>query len=180
MALRVYLHGARETFKSFSWVSICADMALCSNVTSSRAMFGQPVNGREDIHGDVLGNGADVGFGFFREKVIIGPKHKERRQESRRISTTLQENTALIGMHSVISLKKKKPSREEAVRPNTVTENWRSWWRDTKPQEGNECPTARNDLGFGSVDCLKERTETFGSHCLKLKRKSGAASSCLN
>ena len=27
----------------------------------------QPVNGREDVHGDVLRDGADVGLGFFGE-----------------------------------------------------------------------------------------------------------------
>jgi len=31
---------------------------------AARAGFGQAVNRREDTHGDVLGNGADVGFGF--------------------------------------------------------------------------------------------------------------------
>ncbi len=31
------------------------------------AVFGQAVNGRQDVHGDVLRDGADVGFGVVGE-----------------------------------------------------------------------------------------------------------------
>lgn len=31
------------------------------------ACFGEPVNGKEDVHGNGLRDGADIGFGFVRE-----------------------------------------------------------------------------------------------------------------
>lgn len=40
---------------------------ILQGLDAARAGFGQAVDGREDVHGDVLGDGADVGLGLLGE-----------------------------------------------------------------------------------------------------------------
>ena len=60
------------------------------------AVFGQTVNGRQDVHGDVLRDGADIGFGFVGETNTL-----QAGSLALRISSMLKPNSATTSSKEV-------------------------------------------------------------------------------